>query len=1115
MKNIITFIFLVFCYNAYSSDRLIAYPNIAVKTPKASALDTYNNIPVSFYTGIPNIQIPIYEINIDDVKIPITLNYHSSGIRVSQESTWVGLGWSLDTGGLITREVNTADDFLERFQDWAHPTIKTGFYDGPHYTISNPDSLYVLTGHPDPIAWISLRWDLISDPEPDVFSYSIPGYSGKFIFDNNRKPVLFSRNHNIRVEIVRTHGMQEVCIKLTDGQGNQYFFNDEEISENYMSSGALNKNSTSATAKYDDSTSDYITWEYIDELANEDDDGWVATEVIPYQMTSAWCLTRIVTNQGRNIIFTYEDEKEYMTTQESSVIYNTDRYGRDQQFCRSKVVNYGKRLAKIEWDEGCILFKASDREDIKGTAKKLDRIVVKNKKGDTVKDYNFSYTYFNDDYTGEDKYTHVFKRLKLVGLTESSYSLSPGYTFDYYEGKFPAKNSKNTDYWGMQNGREYGQEYCIGLILNGKVYPGVSKESEFSYSVIGSLKRITYPTGGYAKFTYESNHWDGGIGIDINNDMGSYKENAPVSGTTFKMAVYNNYEIDEHPDLPASDTLHFRIDTPSTRLSIDYNLENHQCYFIDPDYRYGVDHILELYKLSKTGSRSLYYRKVCPYLYEISNNGSATVTSDGCELSGDIGKSLDVGEYELIANCPPKDVCAEWYIKFDHLITWLNVDESGNATPYNRVPVLCNDGAGLRIAKIETDESTRTFLYSRGTLMRTPVLYYFGRRPGYSTSTPSAVVQVSESKSPLSTFGLGNYVGYDWVEEQVKTGDNLLRKRYYYMNEPENEQFDDNFPESPYLINYTNGLLTKKETYWGQKLVKEERMTYSTTSNNCFYVLRDKSEHWYTDYMYSYFYEIEWPVMNSITEIRYENNGNITRSVSYTYNSHDLPATQVETINGNVVRTTMRYPFDFQDNMNDSLTSRNRVISPVEVTKSVNEKVVSGEKITYSVSKDLLVPSVAYQLNTVNGLLPEYYSTAFRPLFHYNYYTENGHPQEIWHNADVTTYLWSYYGLHPCAKIEGLSYSEVERTIGKQTITKLLGEAEPSTAELNSLRNAITKAGGHITTYTYKPLIGIMSQTLPNGNTVNYKYDGFGRLKETSDVNDKILQKYFYNYKSR
>ena len=64
---------LLICINARAQNQHIAYPNIAVKTPKAAALDAYSDIPVSYYTGIPDITIPLYEIDDDGFKLQITL----------------------------------------------------------------------------------------------------------------------------------------------------------------------------------------------------------------------------------------------------------------------------------------------------------------------------------------------------------------------------------------------------------------------------------------------------------------------------------------------------------------------------------------------------------------------------------------------------------------------------------------------------------------------------------------------------------------------------------------------------------------------------------------------------------------------------------------------------------------------------------------------------------------------------------------------------------------------------------------------------------------------------------------------------------------------------------
>jgi YD repeat-containing protein len=53
-----------------------------------------------------------------------------------------------------------------------------------------------------------------------------------------------------------------------------------------------------------------------------------------------------------------------------------------------------------------------------------------------------------------------------------------------------------------------------------------------------------------------------------------------------------------------------------------------------------------------------------------------------------------------------------------------------------------------------------------------------------------------------------------------------------------------------------------------------------------------------------------------------------------------------------------------------------------------------------------------------------------------------------------------------------------------------------------------------MTTYTYKPLVGMTSKTLPDGTTEYYEYDGFNRLKHIKDKDGRIVKSHDYHYKN-
>jgi YD repeat-containing protein len=65
-------------------------------------------------------------------------------------------------------------------------------------------------------------------------------------------------------------------------------------------------------------------------------------------------------------------------------------------------------------------------------------------------------------------------------------------------------------------------------------------------------------------------------------------------------------------------------------------------------------------------------------------------------------------------------------------------------------------------------------------------------------------------------------------------------------------------------------------------------------------------------------------------------------------------------------------------------------------------------------------------------------------------------------------------------------------------------------SKLDELR--LYPVGAQLVSYTYDPLVGVTSQTDPDGRTTFYEYDGLGRLVRTRDEQGRILSQQQYHY---
>lgn len=110
MKRLYIFIFLVGLLGNNIMYAQIPASSQSLPSPNVAALGLYGEIPVSKFTGMPDISVPLYEVPVGDLKLPFSLNYHAAGIRPDQHPGWVGMGWNLNTGGVVSRTVKGKPD---------------------------------------------------------------------------------------------------------------------------------------------------------------------------------------------------------------------------------------------------------------------------------------------------------------------------------------------------------------------------------------------------------------------------------------------------------------------------------------------------------------------------------------------------------------------------------------------------------------------------------------------------------------------------------------------------------------------------------------------------------------------------------------------------------------------------------------------------------------------------------------------------------------------------------------------------------------------------------------------------------------------------------------------
>ncbi|WEK35221.1 MAG: RHS repeat protein [Candidatus Pseudobacter hemicellulosilyticus] len=987
-----------------------------VFAPNTYELGKYGDVPVDMATGVPQIRVPLVSFSDRDLNLDISLSYHASGIKVDQEATWVGLGWALIAGGMITRELRgKADDYDPATSSFASRT------DIPDYTGLNATDLDNYINQVE--NKLSIAADNGTDNGADIFYYNFNGRAGRFFLDNDARPV-FSKYEDLKVEFLLKPGVNpnREYFVITDERGVKYEFSDIELTDPVLS----------GVERFD-----YI---------------------------SAWYLSRITSPSGAEITIEY--------VRGGLCSYNFQRRCYDQVYfavnpntseqvlpdeTRTNCINYDARIygivpKKITSSSGNyveFITAASRRLDSDPTLpelnNQLDFVVLRNSAGEQLKRKKLSYSYFeaNDNRkfpgTGSsDGRNYLNYRLRLDAVQEVSVSgqLQNPYRFEYYGDNdpltsdaytLPYRLSPSQDHWGYYNNsfntvmfpdnavnkpynRDEAFEYVAGQFGGTTVNFGYSistastREPDEEALKAGLLNKLIFPTGGYTLFDFEGHNLSA-PGFPFYPLTGGVRirkiESLPATGAT---PVVKNYTYE------------------STSI-VDYN----KCLSLPNPYY------------------SIFWRTTD---YELMM--AAGVPADLAMQQQFVGK----------AEASPQLMLG-----------------SGMHPVYQTI-VESSPGNGRTVYEYEsTSEDNEEYAHNGG--VQIPRLFYTAHLLIRNIVVGSRHLTLP---SYPCIFPWPSFLNNDWRRGQLKT-----------------------------------------KSVWsaGNSLVSEESIEYDIRSLKAipnYRVIQVDNQR----YFYNRFYTIGGYVkpVNQVTKT-FDGNGNFVRTekrLKYTSVSHkQLTESRDLSSAGDTIVTRYYYPPEYGNalvQLNDK-----HILLPVDVRRYKEGKLIGGEQVKHGVNG---LPQDIYRAEPTgagadipfNALAPY----TFFPQFSNVYNADNSLRSQNLAYGSSTVFIWSYKGQQPVARIQHASYEEVKAALDDASetfINALRGKAEPTTADmsrLNSLRSHAALKKAAITTYTFKPLVGMKSETDPAGRTTYYEYDEFGRLVVVKDDAGKVLKAICYNY---
>ncbi|MDH7446929.1 hypothetical protein [Aquimarina sp. 2201CG14-23] len=1140
-------------------------------SPEAGRLGTYGNVPVNLSTGQVNFQVPLHTIDARGYSWPISLSYNFKGLIYEDKPSLTGLGWLLNAGGVVTREVRGIPD--------EHPN--------GYYGINNVNGTYLNPYFSNGSISKETTQQLISgdiDGEADKYYVSVNGISFSFKVGLDKQPVFISE-HNYQLQFEWKNEYELDGFIVTDDNGIKYFFSEKE----YNSPTNIGSNFN----VFNDSFTGYV---------------------------SSWNLKRVVFPNNEEINFQYQERNYYSSDFFASGSKSSDEFNCGTQFISDTKYNEGysktlirrKILTSITSSTARLSFELPFTQGIETEGYRI----------------TYSAIYINDTYTNQMLWNYGFSyqgaRDLLMSIDRNGENY---YSFDYSNktgvpGFVDSENDNpfKQDLWGFYNGVNNQH----GVTIPQSTYE-TDKRPNFSYASVGALTKITYPTGGYTQIAYEGNTVKDtyqNILEESQNFASNWQihlqfESDQQTNTSYKEEKYQ-YTFN---DTVVADIKYLIKALPASRSGVSM-LKLNGCAGNTNSASDLGEYASHLRAITDDPIPSF-----CPRVYKVIDDGDIDgayhdpVTKRG-NTRGKIKIEPGTYEFKIWTNSNYEEVTGEIKVRF-------YLPPNSNTTD-TEVPLYDNKQVGgIRISKLinytseGTVADTKNYEYtdedgfSSGEELQKAIQTYshdieycccvpstttngtvscglslFSRK-NYSSKTynslnlnqgvPVIYTKVREfSKKAVKTSLIGmpdcNTPGClvpigttGGVLTYIGSGDpygsnNSSVDTYYYPNGYTESSFgydpidQIHYPVVPKgvdkdkgrLLNQSiyryveNGFTTEKlseqtNNYLGIGLLAQQdsfdqNPNHPTSVKVAYRIKKEGDCYQYpAEYnLFNYFKfvkyrEKDWSYLPNQTISKQYFPQEVVNIQNFTYDEKYQRKKSITTDSENhTIEVESFYPYDVASGGAAELTERN-ILTPVISTiikkdgETINqskldytevqtpnryyEKIFKPIKKLIAIGDEPLRGIVKYDQYDTYGNLLQYFKIIKDGTSSTSPNT-NPIPDE---GGVITSAIWGYDYKYPVAQILNASYDEAISHLSVSIDELQNLDGEQLRIELDNIRQALPDA--QVTTHTYKPLVGVTSITDPRGYTIFYEYDELYRLQFARDHDGNILTENQYNYR--